>query len=172
METTACHVISELGQSVICMECDPLDERLVASGGADGQIVLIQPESGRVVAKLNPHNDSVESIDFSHHYRWFASGSTDATIAVWDIERSVSRYRWQHEGAVVKVKWLVGNDCQLLLSGSADNTLRLWDIRTANCVKVFHGHSDTVLDFAITNDQKYILTGCDDHQIRVFSMAL
>ncbi|GJQ13031.1 hypothetical protein GpartN1_g4822.t1 [Galdieria partita] len=169
---TALQVITApvLGQAVICMECDPFEERLVASGAINGQILFIQPESGRILARPKLHNDSVESLDFSHQYRWLASGSTDATISVWDMERSIPRYQWQHEGAVVKVKWLKGG--QLLLSGSADHTLRLWDIRTASCVKVFHGHSDTVLDFAITNNEEYIITGCDDHEIRVFPLVL
>eukprot|EP00871_Galdieria_phlegrea_P003524 jgi/Galph1/4172/GphlegSOOS_G2862.1 len=115
---------------LISLVANPIQPRIVAGGLEDGQVVFFQPSSGRWIGNYSLHSDSVESISFSIHYpRLLASGSTDGTIVVWDLERSTQRSTWRHQGAVVKVKWL-SEETNCLLSCSADYTLQLWDGRS------------------------------------------
>jgi WD40 repeat protein len=54
------------------------------------------------------------------------------------------------------------------VTASADRTVRLWDGRSGHCERVWRGHQETVLDFAISCDGNTIVTGSDDGVSLVF----
>ena len=60
------------------------DERLAAVGGAAGEVKLVRPETGEVIVDLpDAHRDAVQSVAFGPG-GWFATGSRDRTVRVWD----------------------------------------------------------------------------------------
>lgn len=72
-----------------------------------------------------------------------------------------------HDDAVTHLEWSpIGEP--FLFSSSVDKTIRLWDVRSAQCLQTWKGHSDAVLTFSVSTDGGTIVTGSDDHTSLVF----
>lgn len=72
------------------------------------------------------------------------------------------------QDAVTQLRWHATEP--FFTSVSADRTVRVWDARTGECLKVFRGHHETILDFAISTDGRTIVTGSDDGSALVFTL--
>ena len=61
-----------------------------------------------------------------------ASGSTDQTIQLWDINEGIPIRTLQgHRGDIASLTF--SHDGRLLLSGSDDGTMKLWHVDTGTC---------------------------------------
>jgi histone-binding protein RBBP4 len=111
---------------------------------------------------VEAHQSSVNAISFAMSETILATGSDDATVALWDM-RNLSRKLHSlkhHTGDVFTVDWC--HDVQratLLASGGADRRICLWDVgkidakqevpgltTPAELVFVHGGHSGRVTD--------------------------
>jgi len=61
------------------------DGKTLASGSRDDTIKLWDIASGKNIATLEKHTDSVQSVAFSPDGNTLASGSMDKTIVLWDV---------------------------------------------------------------------------------------
>ena len=50
-----------------------------------GDILIIDPETGRFVYTLSGHTQAIRSLDISSNGIWLASGSRDGTLRLWDL---------------------------------------------------------------------------------------
>src|SRR5438128_1743146 len=57
-------------------------------------------------------------------------------------------------------------DGRHLVSASEDATLRLWDSATAAAVRVLHGDTQVINDYAISPDSHYILSTSGGNEIQ------
>ena len=97
----------------------------LASGCADGSIVLWDLNKGIETARLEGHGSAVHALLLLPD-GCLASGSSDATIRLWDLNRNLeSACLVGHEGSVFSL-------CRLpdsrLASGANDTTIRLWNV--------------------------------------------
>jgi WD40 repeat protein len=60
--------------------------RLLALGGADRSIRLLETESGRELRRLTGHGDAVQALAFTPDGRLLLSGARDGAIGVWGAE--------------------------------------------------------------------------------------
>ena len=82
---------------------------------------------------------------------WFASGSYDSSIRVWDIETGTANWAsFGHDQFVTSVAFSVGNT--RIVSGSWDKTLRIWNSEA----EPLQGHSDWVRYVACSWDGRFI----------------
>ncbi|KAG2219391.1 hypothetical protein INT45_010967 [Circinella minor] len=142
------------------------ESTLAITGCMDGKARLINITNGQIVASLENHTGSIETADFCDILSLAATGSTDGNISIWDVQTQRLRSTLSHEDAVVKVKFV--KNSPLLVSCSADKSIKMWDVRTGQLIKSWIGHSDTVLDFAVSDDGKTIVSGSDDGTCLVF----
>lgn len=56
----------------------------------------------------------------------------------------------------------------LLLSSSDDRSVRVWHVESGACLHVLTPHAGRVRALAVSDD--YLLTGADDHTLKVFSL--
>lgn len=94
-----------------------------------------------------------------------ATGSTDSTIQLWDVERDLLITTLKsHKGEVTGVKFgLNSND--KLVSVSADRTIKLWDAVERTYIDTFYGHREEGLDIDCINTDDFITSGRDQQVI-------
>mmetsp|Transcript_46697 Transcript_46697/g.119165 ORF Transcript_46697/g.119165 Transcript_46697/m.119165 type:complete len:424 (-) Transcript_46697:17-1288(-) len=142
------------------------DSQVVLSGSEDGGVFISNIVNGRVLGGLKGHEDSVESVDFSGLLPICATGSVDNTARIWDTATASARLKLDHPQAVNKV--VCSEDSALMYSSCLDGVLRCWDIRTGTCVRELRGHTQGILDMAVSPDFSMVVTASDDHTCRMF----
>ena len=83
-------------------------------GMDDGALKLAHAESGRVLAQLPSHDQSVESAGFCDVMQLAASAGMDGKLCIWDLTTLTSRHSCVHPAGVVELRWL--RDSPMLLS--------------------------------------------------------
>ncbi|RKP09831.1 WD40-repeat-containing domain protein [Thamnocephalis sphaerospora] len=142
------------------------DDTIVLTGSTDKSARLVHLHSGNILGALDNHTDSIETVDFCNTMPLAVTGSLDNTASIWDVTTMRLRQTVQHDGAVIRAKWL--QDTPLLATCSADCTVRLWDGRSGQCERTWRGHQETVLDFALSCDGNTLVTASDDGVSLVF----
>lgn len=109
------------------------DGTLIATGGNDGIVRLLDAETGEERTRLFGHIRAVNGVAFSPDGRLIASGSLDRTIQIWDVETALANpdtpalVRLEgHTSGITSVTF--NHDGTLLASASYDGTIRLWGI--------------------------------------------
>ncbi len=110
------------------------------------------------------------SVSFFHNSNRIASGSTDATVKVWNYRGAtgIQHTLGGHTKDVNSVS--VSPDDKHIVSGSHDNTVRLWDVDGTQVVKVFNDHSAFVAA-VVWLDAWTFASSSDDRTVRVWSLG-
>lgn len=154
-------------EGLTCLDIST-DSSVVISGSIDSSVQIVNIRTGKVVASLNGHSKSIECVGFANSIPLAASGGMDGLLQIWDVHTSTQRSTCQHEEGVVKLLW--SQTSSSILTGCLDGKIRLWDSRTGTCEKIYHGHEDAVLDLALSQGDRFILSSSDDHTVRAFEL--
>ncbi|ETO31609.1 WD-40 repeat protein [Reticulomyxa filosa] len=176
--------------------------RYLCSGSYDTSIRLWDVETSKTLHIFNGHTKGVWCIDFSSLHSnnsntnnsigiiggngyTFCSGSYDATIRVWDIERTKQLIVLQgHRHWISSVKYgsnqSRNSGCEnTILSGSHDNSVCLWDIRSGKQIEWFCRHEREVnaveySPFVVNNSKiggsNVICSASNDNTIRFWDI--
>ena len=97
--------------------------------------------------------------------QFFASGSNDAEIRIWDYNnKSLYKVIRGHDDCILSMILLKNGK---LCSGSADLTIKIWDWRNGECINTLTGHEKWVKCLCQLNDD-YIISGADDMVIKIW----
>ncbi|XP_033630134.1 CMT1A duplicated region transcript 1 protein-like [Asterias rubens] len=75
-------------------------------------------------------------------------------------------------GHAGSIRCLYINDLKdYVLSGSYDTSIRCWDVKTGRCLKIFHGHQDTILCLNMSRDRSVslVVSGGKDNVVKVWN---
>jgi WD40 repeat protein len=106
------------------------DGKLLAAGGADGVIHLLQGDDGKVVRSLAGHTSSVTGLAFHAGGKILASASKDRTVRLWDPTSGQMLKALEGHGAWVQGIAFLDASTRLASAG-ADQTVRIWDLAAA-----------------------------------------
>ena len=141
--------------------------------------------TGRLPARvvhLLPHPGAVESASFHPQRPLAATGSSDGAVGLWDTTtgQPVGGVL-PHTGPVRCLAW--SRDGKLLAVGTGDGwqaygngvrskgEARVWDVASGQPRTPPLKHDGTVWAIDISPDGERLLTGCNDHQARVWNLA-
>merc|ERR1712216_998395 len=97
------------------------------------------------------------------------TGSADHSVILSNIVSGKMLHRFEaHTDGIEAVGFCA---CMpLFLSASLDSTVQVVDARDTQCLQLFTGHRDTVLDVVLSPAGDALLTGADDHTSRLFRL--
>ena len=152
--------------SVRSMAFSP-DDRLFVVGGDDGQIRLIDVESGGSLESLSGHQGRVISLAFSHDGQQLASAGYDHKILVWNCNdwNATPKTLRGHTASVRALRF--GLTGSTLYSAGSDRTIKLWDVASSQVrFTIFNDQTVECLD--LSTDGRTLVSGGRDSAIRVW----
>ena len=115
---------------ILSMAMDREGKRIV-SGCSDGTVIVWGVATGKEFFRLkgeNGHNEEVRCVAFSPDGKIIASGSTDRSAKLWDVEKkSLMHSLTGHNGFVHSLAFSPTG--QFLATGDGDGRFFVWDLR-------------------------------------------
>ncbi|CCC69261.1 hypothetical protein NCAS_0C02710 [Naumovozyma castellii] len=126
-------IIRSMKMSSPCyiMDCDSTST-LVALGGTDGSITVVDIENGFITHSLKGHGATISALKFfgqANSNVWLlCSGDTNGMVKVWDlVKRKCLHTMQEHSNAVRGLDVREVGDEWQLISGGRDNVCTLWN---------------------------------------------
>jgi len=111
----------------------------------------------------------VRSVAVDPRNEWFATGSADRTIKVWDLASGALRVTLT--GHVNTVRALAASARHpYMFSAGEDKSVKCWDLETNKVVRDYHGHLHGVYSLALHPTLDVLVTGGRDAVCRVWDM--
>ncbi|MCH1506698.1 MAG: WD40 repeat domain-containing protein [Verrucomicrobiales bacterium] len=135
------------------------DGKLIATGGRDSFVHLINRATGNFVGARISHNGAVNAVQFSPDDTMLLTCSDDHSVSLWDLTRRRLLRRGIHDGVVNDAQF--GPDQQTYVSVSDDNTAKLWDLESGEeRLQVTHDDDVSRVDFHPTGG--FFVTASED----------
>eukprot|EP00602_Paraphysomonas_sp_CaronLab_P006373 CAMPEP_0185027454 /NCGR_PEP_ID=MMETSP1103-20130426/12522_1 /TAXON_ID=36769 /ORGANISM="Paraphysomonas bandaiensis, Strain Caron Lab Isolate" /LENGTH=396 /DNA_ID=CAMNT_0027561459 /DNA_START=150 /DNA_END=1337 /DNA_ORIENTATION=- len=126
-------------------------------------------------AVVSGHLGWVRSIAFDPSNEWFATGSADRTIKIWDLAKCCAGaeggLKLTLTGHISAIRGLaVSPRHPYLFSAGEDKMVKCWDLEQNKVVRHYHGHLSGVFDLKIHPTLDLLVTGGRDCVARVWDI--
>src|SRR2546421_421076 len=138
-----------------------------AAAGRRGEVRLWRGAGQTLHLVWQAHTDIATALAFSPDERLLASGSTDGSVKLWDVESGAALWSGGHSGAICLA---IASDGGLLASGGLDATVRLWDPKLGTLIQEVP-HPGPVSALAWSPDGHLLATGDDAGTIRLWEIG-
>lgn len=117
------------------------------------------------------HDDSVNIVAYSPDGNTALTGSSDATVRLWDVETGEEIRQFAGHTDEIKVV-AYSRDGQMVMAGGSDGTVRVWSTNSGSEIQVFEFPPETIIiGGSFSPDGKYIITGGTDSIGRLWNIA-
>ena len=135
------------------------------------KIRLWAVSDGTSLGVILGHTGAVTALAFAPDGRTLISGSTDATIRLWDVT-SKQILKKTLEGHLAAVQGLAfAPDGKSFASASRDKSVRLWDVATGREVRPLGSHDANACCVAFSPDGKTVASGGLDRMVRFWGVV-
>src|SRR5262249_55340782 len=134
--------------------------------GWDNEIKIWDFPDANLQKILRGHQGPVWSIDASVDGKLLASGSSDKTVRVWNVQSGQEIKSFHHDRRVDSLRFSPDGETLAFSSGSVGGTVKLWNWKKGNEPRVL-SKPGSCLDF--TRDGR-ILVACADSRITVWEI--
>jgi WD40 repeat protein/serine/threonine protein kinase len=149
------------------------DGRQLAVFGAKGELVVIDPATGKTLGLWQaqaPYLDNLHNsngaVRFSPDNRCLLTFDTDTnSVRVWDAATGQFRHELEHKGKCRDVQF--SPDGRLVATAAWDNRVCVWELATGKPLASLR-HPDWTYAAPFSPDGKYLLTACRDDMARLW----
>lgn len=147
------------------------ERNLLLLGQMQGGIHLLDQENHKEIKLLQAHSSAVFQIfRLNRQDQYFYSIGGDGRLLKWNLEQmAIEKYVDLSEDSLRKAVYLPLMN--MLAIGASDNYVYLVDVATLEIVNKFKAHDNSVFSLAVTKDEKYLISGSRDAQIRVWNLS-
>ena len=123
---------AELGRSE--SDCDTWDLAFLPDGGhflaaqEDGDVVLRQTRTGRIVRRFRGHEGRVGAIDVAKDGTTFVSCGIDGVVRLWDVQTGEQRHAFLDASPTLLVCVRMVRGDRTAVAGGLDGALRVYDL--------------------------------------------
>jgi len=123
----------------------------------------------RMYRVIAGHLGWVRSVALDPGNEWFATGSADRTIKIWDL--ASGQLKLTLTGHVEQVTGLAISDrSPYMFSCGLDKTVKCWDLEQNKVIRSYHGHLSGVYSIALHPKLDVLFTGGRDSVCRVWDI--
>ena len=171
---------------LISCDFEKTEGKKVACGALDAKLLIFELNTlvkkkekninkNKPIHELVGHQGAIQCCKFLNG-NFLISGSTDATVCVWDLE-SPQRYLSMHNEHTADVLCMATyeNDGNIFITGSSDLTSKIWDIRVKQPVQMtFKNHESAInaLQFFPVENPTTFASGSDDSTIKLHDLRV
>lgn len=125
--------------------------------------------SWKIKRVISGHTGWVRSLAVDCGNGWFASGSADRTIKIWDLASGILKLTLTgHIGAIRALA--ISDRHPYLFSASDDKQVKCWDLEQNRLVRHYHGHLSGVQSLVLHPTLDLLISGGRDGCPRVWDM--
>jgi WD40 repeat protein len=109
-----------------------------------------------------------KALSWSGDSHWVASGSTDGSVQIWDVEAGMLRQTLKgHAGWVESLTF--SHDSQRLASAAfQDNIIRVWDVESSTQASL-QDHDDGINGLSLSSDGLWLAAACGNKTARIWN---
>ncbi|KAL0843058.1 hypothetical protein Bca101_016303 [Brassica carinata] len=149
------------------------DDRELASGGNDNQLLVWNNHSQQPILKLTEHTAAVKAITWSPHQSGLLAsggGTADRCIRFWNTTNGHQLNSIDTGSQVCNLAWSKNVNEIVSTHGYSQNQIMLWKYPSMAKVATLTGHSMRVLYLATSPDGQTIVTGAGDETLRFWNV--
>ncbi|KAF9674721.1 hypothetical protein SADUNF_Sadunf10G0156300 [Salix dunnii] len=149
------------------------DDRELASGGNDNQLLVWNQHSQLPVLTLTEHTAAVKAIAWSPHQSGLLAsggGTADRCIRFWNTTNGHQLNHVDTGSQVCNLVWSKNVNELVSTHGYSQNQIMVWKYPSLSKVATLVGHSLRVLYLAMSPDGQTIVTGAGDETLRFWNV--
>ena len=137
------------------------DGRILASGNADGNIILYDRITGTQKTLIGRNTEYITSLAFSPDGKILASSNREGTVRLWDAITGEAKYTLMNDTGCHNLSFTPDSDTIVVVS--KESKISLWNSSTGEHKKTFAMHPDcTAMGAAFSPDRKTVAIGSDN----------
>ena len=155
------------------------DGHKAVTGGTDG-IIVWDIETGKMTHLFEDSCPTLSLIsgpcvDFSPDGRYILSGESEDRLIIWNAEDYTKARIFVNDDTVTETASGKNVRCVKFSPNgrfalTAGDRLILWNVETGKISRIFHGHKATIVSAAISNDNRFVVSGSLDQSLKIWSM--
>ncbi|KAF5192185.1 Fizzy-related like [Thalictrum thalictroides] len=149
------------------------DDKELASGGNDNQLLIWNHRSQQPVLKLTEHTAAVKAITWSPHQNGLLAsggGTADRCIRFWNTTNGNQLNHVDTGSQVCNLLWSKNVNEIVSTHGYSQNQIMVWKYPSMGKVATLTGHNMRVLYLSMSPDGQTIVTGAGDETLRFWNI--
>ncbi|KAB5533962.1 hypothetical protein DKX38_017048 [Salix brachista] len=122
-----------------------------------------------VVRTLTGHRSGCTAVEFHPFGEFFASGSTDTNVRIWDIRKKGCIHTYKgHTRGISTIRFTP--DGRWVVSGGCDNVVKVWDLTAGKLLHDFKFHEGHVRSIDFHPLEFLLATGSADRTVKFWDL--
>ncbi|MEO1377661.1 MAG: WD40 repeat domain-containing serine/threonine-protein kinase, partial [Cyanobacteria bacterium J06635_10] len=146
--------------------------KILASSGLDNSVKLWDVNTGKEIVSFDSHNHRVSSLAFDSEGTMLASADFDGSIKIWDTTtQKLLRTLPSVKSRVYSIKFIKTGISSNSIVGSYNNVIGMWNPTTGEKIRIFRGHSQSVISIAVNAQSNIMASASSDKTIKLWNLS-